>query len=564
LSRFFPDQKLQAKNYENRIIVKTSINSKTMEIDNYEVDEDAERGGDSSDNNKQRRRRIFPGFFKSAIWKNLSDAMVDGQLPRGKIEEISKSFCVSRRVVGRIFEEGRRCAESGTVCNFEDKRHVSQKKLKYDPLELKEKIKALPIEQRSTVRASAANLDIPKSTFYDYEKYHGVFVKQTVTLKPRLTPWHRQQRMNFVKEHIEGDYYGPQFDTIHIDEKWFYVDKKTRKVYLADDENIHYRDNKNVQYMEKVMFLAAVSRPMKYNPTPESLAFRRIEQDPDDWYYTGKIGMYPIVQERPAARSDKRTGLQRGDNLITPVSVTAEVFEEIVIEKLLPDIAFKYPFELMSMKFKIQLDNATPHKVDSEKFKSKCEELGIDCSLVYQPPQSPDTNICDLSFFPAIQALYYKTPGVKNVKTCIEAVKNAFAEYDPNKLNRGFLSLFMNYNMILMNGGSNKYPTPHMSKEMLERKGILPDRILVWKVPETIFNNNNNDDDNGALDVDNNYEAVGLEIEMDDDEIEFLEKSEQQYTSQQVGKRDKNEDNSDDEDDSSDESSEGEEIGNLF
>jgi hypothetical protein len=84
-------------------------------------------------------------------------------------------------------------------------------------LELKEKIKALPIEQRSTVRATAANLNIPKSKFFKYKKYHGVFVKQTVTLKPRLTPWHRQQRMKIVKD-IEGEYYGMQLDTIHIDE----------------------------------------------------------------------------------------------------------------------------------------------------------------------------------------------------------------------------------------------------------------------------------------------------------------------------------------------------------
>jgi hypothetical protein len=54
---------------------------------------------------------------------------------------------------------------------------------------------------------------------------------------------------------------------------------------------------------------------------------------------------------------------------------------------------------------------------------------------------------------------------------------------------------------------------------------------------------------------------VGLEIEVDDDEIKFLEQTEQQYTSQQqIGKRDKNEDNSNDEDDSSD----GEDIGFLF
>jgi hypothetical protein len=229
--------------------------------------------------------------------------------------------------------------------------------------------------------------------------------------------------------------------------------------------------------MENVMFLAVVLRPMNFKPTTHTLAFLPNNQDPDDWYYNDKIGMYPIVAETPAARGDKRTGLARGDTIITPVSVTAEVFEEIVINKLLPDIAFKYTEEVLRNELRIQLDNTTPHKVDSKQFNSKCQELGLDCSLYYQPPQSSDCNICDLSFFPAMQSIYYAIPGVKDVKTCIEAVKVAFEQYDPNKLNRAFLRLFMNHNCILMNGGSNNYPIPYMSKAMLEWKGILPDTI---------------------------------------------------------------------------------------
>jgi hypothetical protein len=86
-------------------------------------------------------------------------------------------------------------------------------------------------------------------------------------------------------------------------------------------------------------------------------------------------------------------------------------------------------------------------------------------------------NMCDLSFFPAIQSLYYKMCGIRNLDGIISAVGRAFDIYDPRKINRGFLSLFMNYNSYLNCEGGTHYKMTHMNKQQLERAGRLPVNI---------------------------------------------------------------------------------------
>jgi hypothetical protein len=139
----------------------------------------------------------------------------------------------------------------------------------------------------------------------------------------------------------------------------------------------------------------------------------------------------------------------------------------------------------------IQLDNATPHRINPARFNQRCDEIGIDCRLVYQPSQSPDLNVCDLCFFPSLQSLYYKTSGIDNLHRLIAAVLDAFEQYDANKLNRAFLSLFMNYNQIKIHHGDNCYKLDHMGKQRLERIGMLPERIFVAQdideIPNDIF-----------------------------------------------------------------------------
>jgi hypothetical protein len=312
-------------------------------------------------------------------------------------------------------------------------------------------------------------------------------------------------------------YYTQQYDTIHIDEKWFYVDKKTRRVYLTLNEAAPTRATKNINFLEKVMFLAAVARPWRCQPG--------VPEIPGIWYFDGKVGMYEMVNYGRAKKGNRRTGRVRGQVTIEPLTINSDAFERFMMT-LLEDIAFICPREMLLhpdgrtlKKVFIQLDNATPHKVNPFNFRTKCTQVGIDCCLTYQPSQSPDMNICDLSFFPSIQSLYFKTVGLKTIKDIIAAVKRSWNEYDCNRINKAFLSLFMNYNMVLQCEGDNKYKVPHMQKDLLERAGLLPTKIAVIEpIPDNAFLDYMDEEAEVLLDIDNRFDLFHdfeLDIDLD-------------------------------------------------
>ena len=56
----------------------------------------------------------------------------------------------------------------------------------------------------------------------------------------------------------------------------------------------------------------------------------------------------------------------------------------------------------------------------------------------------------------------------------IKSVEKAYGEYPWRKLNRVWLTLQSCFNMIIENDGGNDYKIPHMGKESLDRRGLLP------------------------------------------------------------------------------------------
>lgn len=60
-------------------------------------------------------------------------------------------------------------------------------------------------------------------------------------------------------------------------------------------------------------------------------------------------------------------------------------------------------------------------------------------------------------------------------------VKKAFDEYDPEKLNRIWLTHGAVLNQILENHGSNNYKLPHMYKDSLIRKETPSNDNLIVK-----------------------------------------------------------------------------------
>jgi hypothetical protein len=262
--------------------------------------------------------------------------------------------------------------------------------------------------------------------------------------------------------------------------------------------------------MEKVMFLAAVGRPMKRAP------FGVVEEaaDEDSWYFDGKVGIWPFVRYEAARRSSRNR--PRGTPIVIPISVTAAVFEMFVLTKLLPAIKANCPETMRQRMIYIQLDNASPHNINIENFYQTCFQLEINCRLIRQPPQSPDTNICDLCFFPSIQSLYYKQTGVNNKESIINAVDRAFQLYDPNLLNRAYLSLFTNYNNILCNYGSNCFQIGHMNKNKLEVGGLLPVSVRI-RYPPDYVPDDVDDEEDLINDIANNLEDY-LNVSLEEEE----------------------------------------------
>jgi hypothetical protein len=83
------------------------------------------------------------------------------------------------------------------------------------------------------------------------------------------------------------------------------------------------------------------------------------------------------VEEHFARRGDGRTGIQQGDRILTPVSITTLYFESIILDKVLPDIVFKCPAERLAAPFITQLDNATPHNTNLGRFNANALNLGL-------------------------------------------------------------------------------------------------------------------------------------------------------------------------------------------
>ncbi|XP_044453302.1 uncharacterized protein [Triticum aestivum] len=97
---------------------------------------------------------------------------------------------------------------------------------------------------------------------------------------------------------------------------------------------------------------------------------------------------------------------------------------------------------------------------------------GWDIRMIYQPPNSPDTNILDLGWFASIQAMFHrKMP--KTLAEIVQKVNQSLAEYPHQRLNRIWLSHQACMREIIKHKGSIHYVVPHLKKKALERKADI-------------------------------------------------------------------------------------------
>ncbi|CAM9335293.1 unnamed protein product [Discosporangium mesarthrocarpum] len=98
---------------------------------------------------------------------------------------------------------------------------------------------------------------------------------------------------------------GNLYDWVHVDEKWFYIFKDGKGVYLHPPEPPPKPPRaQNTSFMTNVMFLPAVARPRKMS---------------NGVWFDGKIGIWPIVDTRVAQRTSKHR--PKGSKVLVPAMV---------------------------------------------------------------------------------------------------------------------------------------------------------------------------------------------------------------------------------------------------
>jgi hypothetical protein len=288
-----------------------------------------------------------------------------------------------------------------------------------------------------------------------------------------LTNLHQFQRVCYAAMHLNGDdhRYDDFYQHVHVDEKWFFLTEQQMRVYLAGDEDVPLRVTQKKSDVMKVMFLAAIARP-RYN-------------DDGVCTFDGKIGIWPFVERKAA----QRTSVNRvaGTMETKPVAVTKEVYRKMLVDKVVPAIKAKWPG--LNRNIVLQQDGASAHiKADDLEFGLVAREGLWNINILTQAPRSPDTNICDLSFFRALQSDQWRSEQADSIDGLIAQVLRAFEQFDERKNDFGFITLQCCLDDILIQHGGNDYQIRHLGKQGMLADGTLPVRIAASDAAIATYN----------------------------------------------------------------------------
>jgi hypothetical protein len=249
-------------------------------------------------------------------------------------------------------------------------------------------------------------------------------------------------------------------DTVMVDEKWFNLTKDGFSYIGAPGEKKPHRTTRHKGYIGKIMFLCAQARP------------RRLA---NGTWWDGKLAMIPIGEESLAERTSTRRAA--GTPVWKNIQVKKDVYRRLMLEVVV-EIIERWPSSDWNIrdKIRIQQDGAPSHfSPDDQGWLNGLLALGVahKIEVFNQSAQSPDTNICDLGLFRAIDAAY-KREVPRNNFDIIECVQRTYRNYPLKEINHMWLSHQCCMNMIIDSHGDNDWPLPHMEKEKLEREGRLP------------------------------------------------------------------------------------------
>ena len=445
-----------------------------------------------------RWKGMAPSYKEMSLllWKRalglLLSRLKDGVLPWGSFTIVADQVGVAHNTISRLWGQARGAREQSLIITPEiaSRNNSRANCRKYSHAEFRQGLKEIPRHHRKTYRSTAKAMGVALRTVQRMLLHCDVCHVHTSSLKPTLTEENKMSRMELALSFIDKNNtskFENMEDLIHIDEKWFYITEDGQRFIIAADEEEPYRHVQHKSFLTKIMFLCAVARP-------------RYDTRKNAWF-DGKIGIWPIGKWDPAKRKSKKRA--KGTPVWKNQCITRDVYREFLIKKLLPAVKEKWPTR--NARIWLQQDGAKSHILEDDvEFKEAVDEIGLNLTVFTQLPNSPDTNILDLGFFRAIQSFNDECPA--DEEELIKTVEKAYGEYPMRRLNHVWLTLQSCLNMIIENDGGNDYKIPHMGKESLEKRGLLPTVLDVTPAANAWLNPTMDDD--STLDADDSGDEM--------------------------------------------------------
>ena len=146
----------------------------------------------------------------------------------------------------------------------------------------------------------------------------------------------------------------------------FYIQKVKNQYYLLplewdDESKCPVSKAIHKSHIVKVMVVCVVDRPQRG--------------------FDGKIGCFPIIEKVKAIKNSRNR--PAGTFVTKPINVTSSVYENLLIDKILPAIKKKWPRNYRNLPIVVQDDNARSHSTSARAaFENAAREQGLNIIVV--------------------------------------------------------------------------------------------------------------------------------------------------------------------------------------
>ena len=406
----------------------------------------------------------------------LLEGSKNGKLAYGDMKRVAQQFACSRKQATTVCKRYKEQKDAGIAApSLRNKRGGNSGRKGIDLEELRDKLRHIPLKNRTTQRAVAAQLRIPSTTLTDNLKKLGLHASRRY-LKPLLTDGGKAARrawaLRWVRQSAAGRVFDDMKGVVMVDEKWFYKFRQGQEYYLCEDEQLPVAKVQHKSHIQKVIFLAAVARP-RY----DTMRNRN---------FSGKIGIFPFTRQVQAQRNSRNGAAGTTETKSKLVEVTKEVYKRKMVDEVFPAIKREWPGPPGEVL--VQQDNAPAHRINDGPEAAGTAD-GWNIKLINQPANSPDTNILDLGFSNSIQALQDHTT-LNTVDEVIAEVRRVFEQQEPAVLGRVWTTYQSVLQEIMLAKGDNTFKLPHLHKQTAERRGApigmaLPVSAEAWAAAHT-------------------------------------------------------------------------------